>query len=824
MLKVHPKRTHIDRAFALAKCVLLVALSVAIVPAHADPQSTSPSETITLPNLQQPVEILIDHWGVPHIYAKNEADLFFAQGFNAARDRLFQIDLWRRRGLGQLSEVFGPAFVEQDKAARLFLYRGDMDKEWTAYGPDAKEIAGHFVAGVNAYIDWSAHHPNRVPWEFKALHYAPAKWSTEDVVRIRSHGLTRNLNSEVARSRVICAADLKSDEVRLALQPPWQPQVFPGIDPCLPKDLLKVFTLATQEVRLTPAALQATASTDRTPAVQTIAEEQPTENLEGSNNWVIAPSKSATGRAVMANDPHRAYSEPSLRYISDLNAPTLHVIGANEPALPGVSLGHNDWIAFGYTVFEIDQEDLYIYELNPADSNQYRYQGSWEPFRVVHEEIKVKGQATVSADLILTRHGPVIYLEKGKNRAFAVRSAWLEPGTAPYYGSVRYLRAKNFDQFKDAIAYWGAPTLNHVYADVEGNIGWVPGGFAPIRPNWDGLLPVPGDGRFEWAGRWKGEQLPRVYNPASGYITTSNEMNIPADYPYQERKLGFEWANGSRHQRIDEVMSKAHQLSLEDSMHLQNDQVSIPARRLVELLKLLSSDDPESQAALGLLTTWNASVDADAPAAALHEVWFSRHLGRAFKAAVLSQSAAAAIDAPDPAVMLHALEHPETCFAGNAAEKRNQLLLASLRSAYEEMEQLQGPDARQWNWGKLQYNLSEHPFAAIVDDATRARINVGPIEKNGSAFVPSASGYRVSDFRQMTGPSVRVVIDVGNWDNSRAVNHPGQSGDPDSPHYRDLAQMWRSGQYFPLLYSRKAVENATEKRIKLVPVHPSAAP
>jgi penicillin amidase len=176
------------------------------------------------------------------------------------------------------------------------------------------------------------------------------------------------------------------------------------------------------------------------------------------------------------------------------------------------------------------------------------------------------------------------------------------------------------------------------------------------------------------------------------------------------------------------------------------------------------------------------------------------------------------MDAPDTAVMLHALEHPETCFAGNATEKRNQLLLASLRSAYEEMEKLQGPDARQWNWGKLQYNLSEHPFAAIVDDATRARINVGPIEKNGSAFVPSASGYRVSDFRQMGGPSVRVVIDVGNWDNSKAVNHPGQSGDPDSPHYRDLAQMWRNGQYFPLLYSRKAVEIATEQRIKLVPV------
>jgi penicillin G amidase len=766
-------------------------------------QAQPPSETIPIMGLRQPVEILIDHWGVPHIYARNEADLFFGQGFNAARDRLFQIDLWRRRGLGQLAEVFGPAFIEQDTASRLFIYRGDMAKEWAAYGPDAKQVAENFVAGVNAYIDWLSKHPERLPWEFKKLDYSPARWSAEDVVRIRSHGLTRNLNSEVARARVLCAADLQSDSVRVGLQPSWQPEVPPGLDPCLPRELLKVFKLATQQVRLTPPGAAA-------------AGVESAENLQGSNNWVIAPSKSATGRAILANDPHRAYSEPSLRYISDLNAPTLHVIGANEPSLPGISLGHNDWIAFGYTIFNIDQEDLYFYELNPADPRQYKYRGEWQPLQVVREEIKVKGQAPVPVDLKFTRHGPVIFIEK-ENRAFALRTAWLEPGMAPYFGSLRYLRAKTFAQFTKAIDYWGAPTLNHVYADVKGNIGWAPGGLAPIRPNWDGLLPVSGDGRFEWAGRWKGEQLPRVYDPVSGYFTTSNEMNIPPGYPYTERKLGFEWTNGSRHQRIDEVMSRSGKLSIEDSMRLQNDQVSIPARRLVALLKPLSSDDPKTKAALILLQGWNATMDADAAAPALHEVWFSRHLGKAFKNAVLSRSAAEAMDAPDTAVMLHTLENPETRFGQNASEKRNQVLLASLRSAYEEMERLQGADSKQWVWGKLHYNLCEHPFAAIVDDATRARINVGPIPKNGSGYVPSQSEYRVSDFRQISGPSVRVVIDVGNWDNSRAVNHPGQSGDPESPHYRDLAQMWRDGRYFPLLYTRKAVEKEMERVIKLVP-------
>ena len=393
----------------------------------------------------------------------------------------------------------------------------------------------------------------------------------------------------------------------------------------------------------------------------------------------------------MANDPHRAYSEPSLRYISDLNAPTLHVIGANEPALPGMSLGHNDWIAFGYTIFEIDQEDLYIYELNPANSSQYKYQAVGSPSAWCTKD---QGQrpGCRTGDLILTRHGPVICIEKEKNRAFALRTAWLEPGMAPYFGSLRYLRAKNFDQFKGD-EYWGAPTLNHVYADVKGNIGWAPGGLAPIRPNWDGLLPVPGDGRFEWAGRWKGDQLPRVYNPSSGYFSTSNEMNIPAGYPYKERRLGFEWTNGSRHQRIDEVMSKAGKLSIEDSMRLQNDQVSIPARRLVDLLKPLSSDDSKTKAALGvLLQGWNATMDADSPAAALHEVWFSRHLGKAFKNAVLSKNAAQAMEAPG-----------HRCDAGHAGKPRNEIrtervrkakpgIVTSLRAAYEEMEGLQGPD------------------------------------------------------------------------------------------------------------------------------------
>src|SRR6266849_4523743 len=281
----------IPRFSVCSTCALFLALCAA---ALSQPQSEVHTETIVLPKLQQPVEILIDHWGVPHIYAKNEADLFFAQGFNVARDRLFQIDLWYRRGLGQLAEVFGPAYVEQDKATRLFLYRGDMKKEWAVYSADSEQIAQNFAAGVNAYIDWLNGHPDKMPIEFKMLNYKPVPWAAEDVVRIRSHGLTGNLTDEVARARVACAADLKWDEIRFKLEPPWQARVPEGLDPCLPKDVLKVFDLATQNVRFTPGSMtgvsrQPLAAPSDDFALQARAE---------SNNWVIAAKKSATGHAI----------------------------------------------------------------------------------------------------------------------------------------------------------------------------------------------------------------------------------------------------------------------------------------------------------------------------------------------------------------------------------------------------------------------------------------------------------------------------------------------------------------------------------------------
>jgi penicillin amidase len=581
-----------------------------------------------------------------------------------------------------------------------------------------------------------------------------------------------------------------------------------------------VFTLATQNVRIRSNALVSGSSS---PVHLDLArsEQAGGDRAEGSNNWAIAPSKSATGRAILANDPHRAYSTPSLRYIAHLSAPGLNVIGAGEPALPGISIGHNGTVGFGLTIFNVDQEDLYVYELNPANPNQYRYRGRWEDLRTISETIVVKGQAPVRTDLVFTRHGPVVYVDSARQRAYAVRTCWLEPGMAPYFGSVSYMRAKDFSEFRRAMLRWGAPTENQVYADVKGNIGWIPGGLAPIRPNWDGLMPVPGDGRYEWAGFLAGDKLPSAYNPSGGYVTTSNEMNLPADYPYRERKLGFEWANGSRHARIDEVLRSLPKASIEDSLRLQNDRLSVPARRLVALLAPLSSQERPARAALELLRGWNAVASADSAQAALMEVWITRHLSRAFVEAALPKNAANAVSSPDIAVMLDRLEAPDGSFVSDpretAAQGRDRLLLTSLARAYLEVEGLLGVNGKGWQWGALHQLLPEHPLTEAVGRDVRAKLQPGPFPLGGSAFTPNQSMYRASDFRVTQGPSFRMVLDVGNWDNSRAMNFPGQSGDPDDPHYRDLAQMWLAGEYFPMLYSRAEVEKATRRRVELTP-------
>ncbi|WP_414945416.1 penicillin acylase family protein [Amycolatopsis sp. cmx-11-32] len=746
------------------------------------------TETYQVPGLSRPVRMVVDHSGVPHIYARNIDDLFLAQGFNAARDRLFQMDIWRRSGLGLLSEILGPSFVKQDRAARLLLYRGDMDREWAAYGPEAKQAAIRFTEGINARLDWIERHPESLPPEFSEFGFKPARWQPEDVVRVRKHGLSMNAASEVLRSRLVCAGGIEADKFSHALQPAHTPAVPDGIDPCsIPADVLE------------PVA----------PAEQSAFGGLPSYTsgmAEGSNSWVVSPGRTASGRPVLANDPHRALTAPPLRYISHLSAPGLDVIGAGEPFLPGVSLGHNEKVAFGLTVFGIDQEDLYVYRLDPDDPGRYRYRDGWESFRTVTEEVPVKDGPPQRIAMQFSRHGPVLRVDAASHVAYALRTAWTEPGTAPYFGSMRFLRARNFGDFSAAARLWGGPSENLLYADTGGNIGWVAAGLAPKRSGYDGLFPVPGDGRHEWTGFHDGATLPHSYNPKNGFITSANDYNVPAGHPFQ---VGYEWEPPYRKQRIDDVLSASRRHSVDDSVRLQNDQVSLPARRLVPLLAGLRSPDPDIERALNLLRGYDGVAHVDSAHTALYEPWFTNHLVPAFLRVFLNEEAAtlAALPGGNTGLMLDALEHPDRWFGSGGAAARDRLLLTTLGAAYAEVRAKLGEDPGKWRWGALQHT-------SFLSSTGR---HVGPVERGGSGYTVDVSKYDPSSYDQGVGASFKMALDVGRWDDSKAISAPGQSGDTTGPHHRDLLERWRTGSTFPLHYSRAAVERDAENVIMLLP-------
>jgi penicillin amidase len=773
----------------------------------------STTETIVVEGLGGPAEIAIDRWGIPHLHASTRDDLFFAQGFNAARDRLWQIDLWRKRGLGLLAADFGPGYLAQDYAARLFLYRGDMAAEWASYGPDTQAICRSFAAGINAYIALTEREPARLPAEFRLFGTRPAGWAAEDVVRVRTHALTRNAISEVARANVLARADPRTDLLRRGLDPVVEPRFADGIVPeDVPMEALDLFRLATAPASFEPARLAARLDE----AWAWI--KAPDAGAEGSNNWVVCGSRTATGRPILATDPHRSHALPSLRYLVHLTMPGFDAIGAGEPAVPGLSLGHNGAVAFGLTIFRADQEDVYVYETHADDPNLYRYGDGWERFQRFDESIAVKGEADQVLTLSFSRHGPILLEDKTRRRAVGLRSVWSEPGTAAYLGSLGAMRTRTVADFAQALGAWKTPSVNHVCADAEGTIGWFTAGLVPIRGNWEGLLPVAGDGRFEWAGFLEPNRLPGGIDPPKGFFATANEMNLPKDWPHEACRIGYEWAEASRAARIHEVLGGDDAHTVSAACNLQTDVRSIPAVRICRLIDGLQGSSEDAIRGLALLREWNHDLGAASAPAALFEVWWTLHLKPAVLRRFAGDPALVPLLAPgDVDVLLELLENPDERWGARPRVARDGLLLTTLAEAVRDCIGRLGRDTAAWRWDRLHHGYFQHAASPLLPSELRTSWDVGPLPVGGSGSTAMHTGYRIGDFRCISGASVRLVMDVGCWDNSVCINAPGQSGDPGSPHYGDLAPLWARGEYVPLLYSRVRVEEATVARIRLVP-------
>jgi penicillin G amidase len=671
---------------------------------------------------------------------------------------------------------------------------------------------------VNAYVTLTEREPERLPPEFGIVGTRPARWSAEDVVRIRTHGLSRQAASKVVRARVLSRAGAAVDDLRRRLAPPVEPTRFDDLPiDDIPLEVVAAMNLSTAQVTFTPERMAASlAGAGKWRKVNEFSEVTADALWNGSNNWVVDGDRSGTGKPLLASDPHRAYALPSLRYVVHLSAPGFDAIGAGEPSVPGISLGHNGDIAFGFTIFGADQEDVYVYETHPDDADLYRYGGEWERMRVVEETIKVKGAPDQTIRLRFTRHGPVTYEDDAKSRAFSVRSVWFEPGTAPYLGSLSSMRARDLDQFRASNRCWGAPSMNHLFADRGGTIAWMPGGKIPRRVGWNGLLPVPGDGRCEWQGFLDVADYPERVNPESGYLFSANEMNLPADWPHKEKQVGHDWIDRARADRIIEAMEEKKRHGAEEAKALQTDELSLPARRLCAALSGLEPGGADSEQGIALLRDWDAVTSVDSAAAALFEIWWTNHLKPAlFRRAI--GDAAPLLEPGDWDAILDAVESTGLLFAGDGAPARDALLRDTLADAVREARARMGEAASKWAWGRLHHGYFPHPLGPIAG-AKRGEVpDIGPLPTGGSGSTVKFASYRPQDFRVMHGASLRMIIDLADLDRSLCLNAPGQSGDPRSKHYDRLAPVWAASDYAPMRYSKAAVDSATDYVWRLRP-------
>jgi penicillin G amidase len=787
----------------------------------AIPAVAQQADTLRVAGLREPVEILRDAWGIPHIYAQNEQDLFFAQGYNAARDRLFQFEVWRRQATGTVAEILGPRELKRDIGARLFRFRGDLSAELSHYHPRGEEIIHSFVRGVNSYIEETERNPDLLPLEFQLLGIRPGRW-TADVVVSRHQGLIGNVRQELDNARAV--ALLGPEPVAsIGYFEPRIPDLTldPKIDArLLFDDILELYNAFRGSVVFRPedvvARFRGDAATFAALAPELTSESDLPRRGEsiGSNNWVVSGALTSSGHPIMANDPHRAIGAPSLRYWAHLVAPGWNVIGGGEPVLPGISIGHNEFGAWGLTIFQLDSEDLYIYDIDPMNPDRYRYGTGWEEMRIVRESIPVRGQEPAVVELKYTRHGPVVYEDLANRKAYAVRAGWLEIGGAPYLASLRMNQARNWEEFVEACTYSHIPGENMVWADVHGDIGWQAVGISPVRRNWNGLLPVPGDGSYEWDSYLPIRELPSVLNPATGFWGNGNDFVVPRSYTRWDAITFAGWTDPFRGDRVREMLGSGRRFTVADMMAFQHDELSIPARTLVPILVSLEADQATTREALQWLRGWDHVLDQRSVAAGIYVEWERRLLANlrgmfipAEARPFLSLSMTRSIDW---------LLAPDGRFGPDPIAGRNTLMLRSLDEAVQVLTEKLGPEMGEWAYGQERYkhSLQRHPLSAAVSPEVRARLDVGPLPRGGYNYTVKAAGTADN---QTSGASFRIIAPIADWDLAVGTQTPGQSGDPAHRHYQDLFPLWASDQYFPVFFSREKVESVTREVMLLTP-------
>ena len=771
-------------------------------------------EKRSVEGLKQSVEILRDQWGINHLYAQNQHDLFFTQGYAAAQDRLFQFEIWRRQATGTVAEILGARELKRDIGTRLFKYRGDLDRELNHYHPEGKAIIEAYVSGVNAYIKSVINTPEKLPLPFKILGIEPQPWTAEVVIS-RHQGLLGNIGQELEIGRAVALIGPEKVKDLLWLHP-QEPvlDLDPKIDQqLLFEDLLAPYFAFRKGVQFEPRDLQPEYRTAEAISLLNQFNELSKDSLAiGSNNWVVAGSKTVDGNTYMANDPHRTIAVPSLRYMAHLVAPGWNVIGGGEPEIPGISIGHNGIGAWGLTVFRTDGEDLYQYELNPKNPLQYKYKGEWKDFKIIEEVVKVKDGPNETIKLYYSHHGPITYLNKKALKAYGVRCAWLDPGGSPYLASLRMDQAQNWEEFRDACNYSHIPGENMIWADKNGTIGWQAVGIAPVRNHSSGLVPVPGDGSYDWDGYLPIIQKPNELNPKSGFIATANQNVTPEDYEHWNA-IGFSWSDPYRGDRVNEFLESKNHLNMEDMRRLQTDVASLPARTLIPLLLELPLD-PQLAQLQNKFSNWDQRLEPTSIEAGIYVAW-EDEIQRLAHEKFVPKNVKKHLGKLQLKRVLDWIQKPkDSPFKSDSS--RNSFLMEAFKNAVGNLKKSLGEDPLQWQYGQEAYKHSSitHAIGAVASSQYAKKLNLPSLPRGGNAYTPGSTG---SNKRQSSGASFRMIVNTGDWDATIGTNAPGQSGNPDSPFYTNLYEDWAKDVYFPVYYSKEKIEEHLYKRTLLTP-------
>jgi len=811
----------------LSRALLLFIVALSSLTAVENPRSAKAQtpNTVSIPGLRDRVTVRRDERGIPYIEASNDDDLYFAQGYVTASDRLWQMDLLRRNVRGEMAEIFGEAVLGEDKRHRTFGTARVVDETAKHLPPNLNKALTAYANGVNAYIDSLT--DQTTPVEFRLLQYKPRHWTPADslcVGKLLAEYLSNSWQIDIMRGAMM---SLPRDK-REALLPETSPLdvIVVGSDRSRTAGILPA-PLGTQSSRLPSTDLLETLRVSlesQRQSFERLGLNAPSlETVQASNNWVVSGKHTASGKPLLANDPHIPASAPNIWYQTELIAPGMHVAGVTFPGAPGIVIGHNEFIAWGATNLGPDVQDVYIEKFDKDNPKRYMTPTGWRDAEIRHEQINVrknpidpKSVQTQTFDVTVTRHGPII-LEKDGVR-YALRWPALDATNLEIPGIFDANRARNWKEFAEGLSKYSGPTQNFVYADVEGHIGYYGAGKIPIRKTGDGSVPYDGatdDG--EWTSYIPFEKLPHSFDPPSGIIVTANSRIVGKDYPYF---LSHNWIPPYRARRIFDLLSAKPKLTIDDFRKIQGDTYSIAmttfARAAAKSLKAVvsvpgagatgSTTTPDQIAKLvSDLESWDGMMNADSHMAAVVSQMRGLFRTRILNTA-LGQDLYSSYTWAQGEIFIDrvATEQPREWLPKEFPTYAD-LFRASYEEARKNLTRSYGADESQWVWGKIAVARFQHPLASAP--FIGGQFAIPPFPQNGSGGSVNVG----------SSVSMRLIADPSDWDKTQNGIPLGESGIPNSAHWKDQLDDWRNVTPRALPFSKAAIDSATKETVVLTP-------